>query len=389
MRRALVVVVTVCVLGLCTTVTAAAEVRVSPGQAGLATLMRSYGSTYKDLIGGSFWQAAVAQSTVEAYDRATGAKSYLRDIAGTYRTYVAGPNPAGRLPNFEDGYTDDTAWWGLAWLQVYLITKNPNYLHVAEADADYIHKQWDTSTSDCGGSGGVRWAVSRKVPGGRLAIPNALFLELTAWLHNVLHADTTYLSWAKAEWAWLGNSGLITSKDLVWNGFSKQMRCALRGPYWSYDMGSVIAGLAQLYVATRNDSLLAEAERIAKATVGYLAPHGVLAETCEPIGCDRNEQSFKGIFVLDLRMLATIAKSRAYDPFFRAQRNSVEAHDTSYGAKFGLIWAGPIARSCPATSVPTSTGAAANVCTAYTQASAEAAIVAALSGWVASASRIT
>lgn len=378
MRRALIVVVTACVLGLCTTVTAAARVQASPRQAGLATLMRSYGSTYKDLIGGSFWQAAVAQSTLEANDQATGATSYLRDVARTYRTYVNGPNPAGRLPDFEDGYTDDTAWWGLAWLQAYLITKNPDYLHVAEADADYIHKQWDTSTSDCGGSGGVRWAISRKVPGGRLAISNALFLELTAWLHNVLWVDTTYLSWARAEWKWLGNSGLITSNDLVWNGFSKQHHCALQGPYWSYDMGSVIAGLAELYVATRNARLLTEAGKIAKATIGYLAPHGVLAETCESVGCNRNEQSFKGIFVLDLRMLAAIARSSAYDSFFRAQRNSVEAHDTSDGAKFGLIWAGPIARSCPATSVPTSTGTAANVCTAYTQASAEDAILAAL-----------
>ena len=340
--------------------------------------MKSYGSTYKNLIGGSFWQAAVAQSTVEAYDRATGATSYLGDIAHTYSAYVNGPNPASRLPDFEDGYTDDTAWWGLAWLQAYLITKNPDYLRVAEADAHFIHWQWDTSAGDCGGRGGVRWAVSRSVPGGKLAISNALFLELTAWLHNVLHGDTVYLGWAEAEWAWLGSSGLITGNYLVWNGFSKQLHCAYQGPYWSYDMGSVIAGLAQLYAATHDARLITEAEKIAEAAIGYLAPRGVLAETCESIGCDTDQQSFKGIFAGDLRMLASIARTSAYDSFLRAQRDSVESHDTSSGARFGLIWAGPIRRSCPTSSVSTSVGAAANICTSYTQASGEDAIVAAL-----------
>lgn len=150
------------------------------------------------------------------------------------------------------------------------------------------------------------------------------------------------------------------------------------GSTYSYDMGSVIAGLAQLYAATGNGSLLTEAEKIAKATIGYLAPYGVLTETCESVGCNADQQSFKGIFVADLRMLATVAKSGAYDSFLQAQRDSVEAHDMSSGAKFGLIWAGPISRACPTSSVPTDVGAEANICTPDTQASAEDAILAAL-----------
>src|SRR6516162_5479099 len=181
-RRAFIIVVTTSVLVLFTSMTASARTTVPPGQAGLDTLMKSYGSTYKDLIGGSFWQAAVAQSTLETYDQATGKTSYLGDIANTYRKYVNGPNPASKLPDFEDNYTDDTAWWGLAWLQAYLITKNVNYLHVAEADANFIHQQWDTDSSSCGGTGGVWWLITSSGGTGRLVIPNGLFLELTAWL---------------------------------------------------------------------------------------------------------------------------------------------------------------------------------------------------------------
>ena len=377
-RRAFIIVVTTSVLVLFTSMTASARTTVPPGQAGLDTLMKSYGSTYKDLIGGSFWQAAVAQSTLETYDQATGKTSYLGDIANTYRKYVNGPNPAGKLPDFEDNYTDDTAWWGLAWLQAYLITKNVNYLHVAEADANFIHQQWDTDSSSCGGTGGVWWLITSSGGTGRLVIPNGLFLELTAWLHNVISSDTTYLNWAEAEWTWLSSTGLVNKFYLAWDGFTSAPQCSYAAPYWSYNMGSVIAGLAQLYVATKNIGLLTEAQTIAANSITYLAPNGVLTDSCEPAGCRNNEQSFKGIFIRDLRMLATIAGSSAYASFFRAQSRSVQAHDTSTGEKFGLLWTGPIKKSCTTSTTPTSRGAAANVCTSYTQASAEDAIVAAL-----------
>jgi len=378
-RHVLIILVTASGLGLSTAVSASAAVPITPQQAGLATLMKSYGSTYKDLIGSSFWQAALAQSTLETYDQTTRKTSYFGDIASTYRKYLHGPNPISRLPDFEDRYTDDTAWWGLAWLQAYLVTKNPNYLHVAEADADFVHEQWDTDKASCGGQGGVWWFITRSGGSGRVAIANALFLELTAWLHNVLPGDTAYLSWAEAEWTWLNRSGLIDSRNyLVWNGFSKAPQCTVIGTYWSYDMGVIIAGLAQLYAATRNATLLIEAEKIGTATIKYLAPHGVLADKCEPARCQTGQQSFKGIFIRDLRMLATIARSHAYDSFFEAQRSSVEVHDTSTSEKFGLIWAGPIRKTCPTASKSRSTGAPVNVCTSYTQASAEDAIVAGL-----------
>jgi predicted alpha-1,6-mannanase (GH76 family) len=376
--RSLVIVVAASALGLFPSMTAPAGAAVSPQQAGLATLMKSYGSTYKDLIGGSFWQAAVAQSTLDTYDQATRTASYYQDIARTYRQYRHGPNPVSKMPDFEDNYTDDTAWWGLAWLQAYVMTRDVSYLHVAEADAKFIHREWDTSKNSCGGAGGVWWFRSRSGGDGRVAISNGLFLELTAWLHNVIRGDTTYLRWAKAEWAWLARSGLIDRRNhLVWNGFGAAPRCEVIGPYWSYDMGSVIAGLAQLYKATKKARLLTEAKEIAAATVRHLAPRGVLADPCQPAGCRQAEQSFKGIFIRDLQMLATIARSSAYDSFFRAQRSSVEVHDTSRGGKFGLNWSGPIRKSCATPDASSRTRALANICTPYTQASAEDAMVAA------------
>jgi len=63
----LVIVVAASVLGLFPSMTASAGAAVSPQQAGLATLMKSYGSTYKDLIGGSFWQASAEDAIVAAF----------------------------------------------------------------------------------------------------------------------------------------------------------------------------------------------------------------------------------------------------------------------------------------------------------------------------------
>jgi Glycosyl hydrolase family 76 len=214
--------------------------------------MESYGSTYRYLIGDSFWQAAVAQSTLETYDQAMYTTSYYGEIAKTYRQYLPGPNPV-----------------------------------------------------------------------------------------------------------------------------SKTYRQYLPGPNPVSKMGSVIAGLAQLYVATKNTRLLTEAEEIGTATIRRLAPNGVLADPCQPARCRGAEQSFKGIFIRDLMMLATIARSSAYDSFFRAQRSSIEVHDTSKDEQFGLIWAGPINKACTPHSTSSRTRAEANVCTSYTQASAEDAVVAA------------
>ena len=202
------------------TTASAAAPAASPLQTGMSELAATYGTGGPDVFGdGTFgWTSAVAQSTVEAYEQATGDRRYVSDIAATYSEYVSG-DPSG-FPDFEDNYVDDTGWWGIAWLQAYLNTGNSDYLEVAEADASYMHSDgWDTDSSSCGGSGGVWWYLGGSTTTGRLAIPNEVFLELTAWLYNVTK-DSTYLDWANAEWSWFENSGMIDSDDQVDDGFN-------------------------------------------------------------------------------------------------------------------------------------------------------------------------
>jgi hypothetical protein len=93
-----------------------------------------------NLIGGSWWQAAVALSTLEAYQQATGDKANEGLLTGAFTHYSGG--------NFENNYDDDTGWWGLVWLQAYTLTHYAPYLDTAKTIASYIHQDW---TSTCGG----------------------------------------------------------------------------------------------------------------------------------------------------------------------------------------------------------------------------------------------
>jgi predicted alpha-1,6-mannanase (GH76 family) len=321
---------------------------VSPQKAGLAELFEAY-NPHNGEIGKSWWQAAVALSTLETYQQTTGDRSYSSAIGQAFADH--------KSRKFENRFDDDTSWWALAWLQAYEITRSRQYLSMAETEANYVHKQWD---SVCGG--GVWWQTTPHSY--KNAITNELFLELTAWLHNAVRGDTKYLRWAKAEWAWFQGTGLINGSGLVNDGLSASCANNHRTT-WTYNQGVILAGLAQLYRATRNASLLTQAKRIAGAAISQLTVGGVLHEPCAGSECGNSirgdVESFKGIFVRDLKVLAVTARTRQYNGFFRTQAQSIEAHDTSPSHQLGMFWAGPLADR-----------------TSYSQASAEAALVAAL-----------
>ncbi len=329
-------------------VNSASAAAVSPQKAAIAELLSSY-NPKTGVIGRSWWQGAVALSTLETYQQATGDTAYgfaIRDV------FLA--NKSG---NFENQADDDTSWWGLAWLQAYDITHNRQYLSMAETDANYVHEAWDSA---CGG--GVWWLRNPRAY--KNAIANELFLELTAWLHNTMPGDKKYLHWAESEWAWFKSSGMVNGSHLVNDGLTDDCKNNHQTT-WTYNQGVILAGLAQLYKATKDRRLLTQAERIARAAIRHLTVGGVLSEPCTPAQCgdnaDTDPESFKGIFVRDLKILAVTAKTSQFNSFFRRQAQSIEAGDTGDSHQLGMLWAGPVADE-----------------DSYSQASAEDALVAAL-----------
>jgi predicted alpha-1,6-mannanase (GH76 family) len=283
------------------------------------------------LIGTSWWQAAVALTTLETYQQATGDTEYSFAIREAFTRNRSG--------SFENQADDDTSWWGLAWLQAYDITHEKQYLAMAETDADYVHEDWD---STCGG--GIWWLRSPRVY--KNAIANELFLELTAWLHNTIRGDTKYLNWAEAEWTWFKGSGMINRSHLINDGLTGSCTNNHQTT-WTYNQGVILAGLAQLYRATGQRTLLSTAEGIARAAISRLTVGGVLTEPCQGAGCaarlDSNSRAFKGIFVVDLKTLAVAAGTTQFNAFLTRQAQSVEAHDTGSGHELGMFWTGPVA----------------------------------------------
>ena len=325
---------------------APARAATSPAAASGAKVMMASYNAGNGLIGGDgWWTSAVALSTLMTYQQTTGDTSYSYAISGAFN--------ANQGSNFENAYMDDTGWWGLVWVQAYDITGNVSYLQMAETDANYIHGYWD---STCGG--GVYWSTAKSY---KNAIPNELFLQLTASIHNRVPGDTTYLGWANAEWNWFNGSGMINGSHLINDGLTTG--CQNNGQtVWTYNQGVVLAGLAELARATGNSGLLATGQTLANASTAHFSQNGIVVEPCEP-NCGADGPSFKGVFVRGLRSLATAARTTAYDGYLQAQAASIVAHDTNGSGQLGLSWAGPV-----------------QSLTSGSQASAEAALVAALGG---------
>ena len=172
------------------------------------------------------------------------------------------------------------------------------------------------------------------------AIPNELYLELNAELHNRITGDTTYLSRAKAEWSWFSHTGLISASGLINDGLTTACKNN-NGTIWTYNQGVVLGGLSDLYLATGDKTLLTSAKRTADAAVANLSSSGILTEPCEATSCDGDQASFKGIFMSGLRKLANTSGTTAHNSFIARQSGSIQATDTNTDGQSGLRWTGP------------------------------------------------
>ena len=63
-------------------------------------------------------------------------------------TLAKAPKNAG-FPGFVNGYYDDELWWVLAWIKVYDVTHEAQYLNTAASLFENAKKSW--GSSPCGG----------------------------------------------------------------------------------------------------------------------------------------------------------------------------------------------------------------------------------------------
>ena len=303
-------------------------------------LMSSY-EPGKAWFPSSWWNSAVALQTIGDYMQRTGDRRYLAQLDNTFEK-DKGVFPPGVLSgdpllgNFTSRAIDDSAWWGLTWVQAYDLTRNPKYLDMAVTIAHYVDGYWDTGT--CGG--GVWWNAERTY---KNAVTNGLWIQLTAELHNRIPGDQHWLARARTAWAWFQRSGMINAGGLVNDGLTDA--CTNNGQnVWSYNQGLAIGAGLELWRATRDPAILAAVRRLADAAIGpnALVTAGVLTEACDAVTqtCDDNGKQFKGIFMRYWTDLVDTTRDRRYAAFLDQQAMSIWNDDRDAAGRLGTRWSG-------------------------------------------------
>ncbi len=287
-----------------------------------------------------WWNAGNSMTVLANYSRLNNTQAYYPIFANTLK------QAATVNPNFLDGYYDDAGWWALGWIDVYDLTKQPQYLEQAQSIFEAMTGAWDTT---CGG--GVWWNTDRKY---KNAITNELFLSVAGELAARTPSGTavgigtgapprTYQAWAQAEWDWFRDSGMINPDNQINDGLDPAT-CKNNGqPVYTYNQGVILGGLVQLNALTGDKTLIPEAQTIANTAIARLTDaNGILHEQAgEQPGSGGDGAEFKGVFMRNLMALNEAAPDARYKNFADVNARSIWLKDQGPNYQFGLIWSGP------------------------------------------------
>ena len=193
-------------------------------------------------------------------------------------------SPDEHYVDFRNEYLDDSGWWGITWLKMYVRTQDEKYLNTAKAIHAHMAKNWRPDKD-----GGVLWCEDADKQKAN-AITNSLFLILSARLYTATKQNS-YLEWAGKTHAWFHEKNLYDGTAIVDAPGHK-------GDYWTYNQGTYLGGLIALAEATGKVDYLDEAARVAATVLeksGNVLPTGVIVEKLGTNGWDVG--MFKGAFI--------------------------------------------------------------------------------------------
>lgn len=278
-----------------------------------------------------WWTSANQLETLIDYTREVGDPKYNDDIDNTFTK-----NSGNNFDQF--GFYDDDGWWALAWIKAYDLSHQQKYLDMAKTIFKRMSGGWDNK---CGG--GIYWASAKAGSDGlknKNAIPNSLFLTTAARLHQRTPGDSgagSFLDWAQREWTWFKGTGMIGSDGRVVDGLNNTTDCKPDGPAFTYNQGSLIGGLTDLYLSTGDTSQLDAANSIAHATISKMSDaNGVLVEW--PCGGDICTQ-FKGVFMRNLAYLNVVHPLPEYRTYMKTQSDNLwNSNRNQSNSEYGYEW---------------------------------------------------
>jgi predicted alpha-1,6-mannanase (GH76 family) len=307
--------------------------------AGMAALAPFYDQTSGLWGMMDWWTSANQLETVIDYSRETGDTAYFDEIDNTFEK--------NKSNNFDKwGYYDDDGWWAVALIKAYDLSHQQKYLDMAKTIFARMAGGWDNK---CGG--GIYWASAEAGSNGlknKNAIPNELFLQVAARLHNRTPGDSgggSYLDWAQREWKWFKNTGMINGDNRIVDGLKDLAGCQPDGPIFTYNQGVIAGALVDLAEATGDASLLDEANKIAHATMKFMSVNDTLNEP--PCGGDICVQ-FKGIFMRNLAYLYDAQPALDLQKYMRHQSDVLWNSNKNDKDQFGYEWQSPFDNATPA-----------------------------------------
>ncbi|KAG1870199.1 glycoside hydrolase family 76 protein, partial [Suillus subalutaceus] len=294
---------------------------------------------------GELWTNANTLEDLHNLMLATGSDDY-ENIADTSYIGKAALEPNTNWTNFLGGSNDDAQWiilalWKIADYKSARGQDSSAYMSSAAKIYDMIAREWDDT---CGG--GVWWSTDHTY---KNAITNELFL-LTSAAGYLRTKNETYLENANQEWSWLFASGMRGPSGLFNDGLDLKT-CQNNGQTtWTYNQAVVASGLAALYAATGNTSLLDQAEVSLDATIkfhGSLTGNGILKESCDlavsnDTTCDHDQQIFKGIWTKHVQYYLDnaddISRIAKYSHFLDFQHLGIVRHAINSAYDVGSVW---------------------------------------------------
>jgi hypothetical protein len=267
-----------------------------------------------------WWAADTFMALITYAEQNTGSDvtSIENDLANTYSIICgqgscpSSANQTGTDP-FQNTWYDDTGWWEQAWINAYKLTKNQDYLYLAEQLWIYItNNGWDTTTC---GAGAGNAGVDQHSGSGPDAYANALYLRNSAWLYSIT-GDSQFMTGNSNGGGALADASFVLNHliDGPFNGIAPgtsgsqfmiadhpNSGCTGVGGFqmWLTSQGEMANAFSDMYAADKayggSDPGYYNqlADELSLSTIGNTGPYaglaeptvdssGILSEPCEP-----------------------------------------------------------------------------------------------------------